>query len=110
MSGHSGEPPAKDMPAVAAFTSMEQVRQEQERQGQQPEQQQQQQQALAAAPTGTLQDMDTNDLVSKRNQILYEQAVKGQQPGLTLMQDKLGDNLQETWGNEPTIMEPDQQN
>jgi hypothetical protein len=25
-------------------------------------------------------------------------------------QDKLGDNLQETWGNEPTIMEPDRQN
>lgn len=37
---------------------------------------------------GTLQDLDTNDLVQKRNQILWEQAVKGQQPGLTLMQDR----------------------
>jgi hypothetical protein len=93
MSGHSGEAPAKDMPAVAAFTSMDQVKQEQDLQGdqqqQQRAQQQQQQQAPPvppARPTGALQDMDTNDLVAKRNQILWEQAVKGQQPGLSLMQ------------------------
>lgn len=103
------------MPAAAAFTSMDQVRQEQDFQGgqqQQPAQpqQQQQQQVPPAVPTGTLQDMDTNDLVAKRHAILWDQAVKGQQPGLTLMQDKLGDNLQETWGNEPTNREPDHQN
>lgn len=90
--------PAQDMPAAIAFDS--------------PEQRQQEQPLLtdneqhhdsghahgtsgssqppapvpSAHPTGTLQDMDTNDLVAKRNQILWEQAVKGQQPGLTLMQ------------------------
>jgi hypothetical protein len=94
MSGHSCEAPAKDMPAAAAFTSMDQVRQEQDFQGgqqQQPAQpqQQQQQQVPPAVPTGTLQDMDTNDLVAKRHAILWDQAVKGQQPGLTLMQVRL---------------------
>eukprot|EP00879_Flechtneria_rotunda_P024682 GHRR01026184.1.p1 GENE.GHRR01026184.1~~GHRR01026184.1.p1 ORF type:complete len:144 (-),score=28.95 GHRR01026184.1:379-810(-) len=64
-----------------------------------------------ARPTGTLQDMDTNELNEKRNQILWDQAVKGQQPGATLMQDRLsGENKQETWGNEPTIMEPENEN
>jgi hypothetical protein len=89
MSGHSGEAPAKDMPAAAAFNSMDQVKQEQDLQGgqqQQSGQQQEQQQVPPARPTGTLQDMDTNDLVAKRNQILWDQAVKGQQPGLSLMQ------------------------
>jgi len=42
-----------------------------------------------AHPKGTLEDLDTNELDEKRNQILWEQAVKGQQPGLTLMQDGL---------------------
>jgi hypothetical protein len=73
---------------------MDQVKQEQDLQGgqqQQLGQQQEQQQVPPARPTGTLQDMDTNDLVSKRNQILYDQAVKGQQPGLTLMQVRRAD-------------------
>jgi hypothetical protein len=77
-----------------------------EQQGQQPD-------APEAKPRlkGTLEDLDTNELNKKRNQILWEQAVKGQQPGLTLIQDRLsGNNKQETWGNEPTIMEPEEQN
>lgn len=62
----------------------------------------------AATP---LQDMGKEDLVAMKNRVLYEQAVKGQQPGAQLMQDKLsGENKQETWGNEPDNIEPDKQN
>lgn len=44
-------------------------------------------------------------------QILWEQAQRGEQPGLMLMQDALsGEKKAQTWGNEPTIMEPDNQN
>lgn len=44
-------------------------------------------------------------------QILWEQARRGEQPGLTLMQDALsGEKKAQEWGNEPTIMEPDNQN
>lgn len=44
-------------------------------------------------------------------QILWEQAQRGEQPGLMLMQDALsGENKAQTWGNEPTIMEPEDQN
>jgi hypothetical protein len=142
-----------------------------------PEAQQQQKEAGVppAEPTGTLQDLDPNELMAKRNQvspcaagcscnmlkvsmrcadsmpsrwarlakavangpswtvhskltlpfpccaalrctfsclqILWEQAQRGEQPGLMLMQDALsGEKKAQTWGNEPTIIEPDNQN
>lgn len=44
-------------------------------------------------------------------QILWEQAQRGEQPGLMLMQDALsGEKKAQTWGNEPTNKEPDEQN
>jgi hypothetical protein len=44
-------------------------------------------------------------------QILWEQAQRGEQPGLMLMQDALsGAKKAQTWGNEPTNEEPEQQN
>jgi hypothetical protein len=44
-------------------------------------------------------------------QVLWEQAHRGEQPGLMLMQDALsGENKAQTWGNEPTNIEPEEQN
>jgi hypothetical protein len=114
----SGESPASDIQAAAAHNSREQVDEEQQHQQQKLEEASHTQNrnqdvppVPSAQPTGTLQDLDTNELVSKRNQILWEQAAHGQQPGLMLMEDRLsGENKQETWGNEPTILEPENEN
>lgn len=44
-------------------------------------------------------------------QVLYEQALAGKEPGLSIMKDKLGgDNKFEQWGMEQSILEPDRQN
>jgi hypothetical protein len=41
---------------------------------------------------------------------VYEQAVRGQQPGLTLMQDRLSvQSVENSWGMTPTLEEPEEQ-
>ncbi|KAI8470109.1 MAG: hypothetical protein J3K34DRAFT_421827 [Monoraphidium minutum] len=56
-----------------------------------------------------LQDVPKDELLTMNNKVVYEQAVRGQQPGLSIMQDKLGDNVENSWGMTQTNKEPEHQ-
>ncbi|GBF95734.1 hypothetical protein Rsub_08716 [Raphidocelis subcapitata] len=59
---------------------------------------------------GSLEELPKDELLSMKNRALYEQAVRGEQPGLMVMQDRLGgQSVENAWGMTATNEEPEKQ-